>query len=273
MADAQPGYGVETIQDRLTPEAADAYRANGVAAPTSCWCVTSSSTRAGRSQFMEALKALTTPDGYVVIEVPDCSRAMDGCDYTTIWEEHTLYYTPDTFRHGLTLAAFDVVRAENYPYPFENSLVVIAKSNGHPGAPAPLLPSSIARERARGVAFGRRFAGHRQKVRAFLNEYRRNRGLIAMFGAGHLACTWVSVFGVDDDIECVIDDNPNKNGLFMPGSGLPIVGSRGAARSQHQVVPAQPESDRGRNTWSRRTVPSSSAVVPSRRSFLRAVEP
>jgi len=157
--------------------------------------------------------------------VPDCSRAMDGCDYTTIWEEHTLYYTPETFRNGLTLAAFDVVRADSYPYPFENSLVAIAKANGHGGG-ARLSTAAIARERERGRAFGRSFSGYRDKVRRFLSEHRRTRGPIALFGAGHLACTWVSVFAVEDAIECVIDDNPHKRGLYMPGSKLPIVGSR-----------------------------------------------
>jgi hypothetical protein len=223
VADATSGHGVETIQDRLVPAVArEIAQRRG---PADVLIVRHILEHASRPlEFMEALKILTTPDGYVVIEVPDCSRAMDGCDYTTIWEEHTLYYTPGTFRHGLTLASFDVVRAENYPYPFENSLVAIATSNGHGGALG-ALSLSIARERERGLTFGRSFAGYRDKVRQFLSEHRHSLGPIALFGAGHLACTWVSVFGVEEEIECIIDDNPHKRGLYMPGSKLPIVGS------------------------------------------------
>jgi hypothetical protein len=149
---------------------------------------------------------------------------MDACDYTTIWEEHTLYYTPETFRSGLMLAGFDIVRAEIYPYPFENSLVAVVTANGQ--GVAPQLPvDAVARERERGLTFGRSFPGYRDKVRRFVTEHRRRRGPIALFGAGHLACTWVSVFGVEDAIECIVDDNPHKRGMYMPGSKLPIVGS------------------------------------------------
>jgi len=98
--------------------------------------------------FIEALKRLVTPGGYIVVEVPDCSRAMDGCDYTTIWEEHTLYYTPDTFRQTFPFAGLGVVRTENYPYPFENSLVAIATANA-PGA-SPPLPATVSSEQRRG---------------------------------------------------------------------------------------------------------------------------
>ena len=224
VTDGRGGHGVETIQDRLTPDAARAIAARKGRADV--LLVRHILEHTGRPlEFLEALAILTKPDGHVVIEVPDCSRVLDVCDYTTIWEEHTHYFTPNTFPNALTLAAFNVVRMETYPYPFENSLVAIATPPNGRAAGAPLPDAAIARERERGLAFGRAFAGYRDKVRAFLADHRRQHGLIALFGAGHLACTWVSVFGVADDIECVIDDNPNKRGLFMPGSGLPIVGS------------------------------------------------
>jgi hypothetical protein len=220
---AEAGAGVETIQDRLTTQRAEQIARNRGAADI--LVVRHILEHAGRPlDFMVALKTLTRADGYIVIEVPDCSRAMDGCDYTTIWEEHTLYYTPETFRHGLSIAAFDVVRAENYPYPFENSLVAIARSNGT--ADGEVVPATIvARERERGEMFGRSFSVYREKVRTFLNEHRRERGSIALFGAGHLACMFVNVFGVESAIDCVIDDNPHKRGLYMPGSRLPIFDS------------------------------------------------
>ena len=215
------GHGVETVQDRLTPESADRIvQRRGRADLLLVRHILEHSSRP--LDFIEALKRLVTPGGYIVVEVPDCSRAMDGCDYTTIWEEHTLYYTPDTFRQTFPFAGLGVVRTENYPYPFENSLVAIATANA-PGA-SPPLPATVSSEQRRGRTFGQSFSGRREKVRRFLTAHRHS-GPIALFGAGHLACTFISVFGVADAIECIVDDNPNKRGLYMPGCGLPIVGS------------------------------------------------
>ena len=223
MADAHPGLGVETIQDRLTPDAARAIVSRRGRADV--LLVRHIVEHAARPhEFMDALKALTAPNGYVVVEVPDCSRAMDACDYTTIWEEHTLYFTPETFGHGFAAAGFDVVRSDNFPYPFENSLVAIATANGSERGGA-VADAAVVRERDRGAAFGRSFPEYRDRVQRRLREHRRARGPIALFGAGHLACTWVSVCGVADAIDCIVDDNPHKRGLFMPGSKLPIVGS------------------------------------------------
>jgi C-methyltransferase C-terminal domain/Putative zinc binding domain/Methyltransferase domain len=223
VTDARPGYGVETIQDRLTPQVADeVVKRRGPADILLVRHILEHATRP--PAFIEALKRLVTPSGYVVVEVPDCSRAMDAGDYTTIWEEHTLYYTPDTFRNGFQPAGLALVRSENYPYPFENSLVAIVTPNGAGGA-AKAEATSVERERRRGAAFGQGFTARRDRVRRALQVHRRDRGRIALFGAGHLACTFVSVFGVENTIEFIIDDNPHKRGMYMPGSRLPIVGS------------------------------------------------
>jgi hypothetical protein len=223
VPDAGSGHGVETIQDRLTPRAAERIVEHRGAVDV--LVVRHILEHASLPlDFLAALKILTKPGGYLVIEVPDCSRAMDGCDYTTIWEEHTLYFTPETFHYGVSFAACDIIRSANYPYPFENSLVAIAQANGERRRGLP--PSSaVASERHRGLAFGRSFPEYREKMRRFLRDHRRNRGPIALFGAGHLACMFVNVFDVADAIDVIIDDNPHKRGLYMPGSRLLIAGS------------------------------------------------
>ncbi|MGB0911658.1 MAG: class I SAM-dependent methyltransferase, partial [Nitrospirales bacterium] len=52
-------------------------------------------------KFLTKMKMLVKPQGYMVIEVPDCSKAFQNCDYTTLWEEHIAYFTPATFLSSL----------------------------------------------------------------------------------------------------------------------------------------------------------------------------
>ena len=47
-----------------------------------------------------------------------------------------------------------------------------------------------------------------------------------LFGAGHSSGAFINHFSLEDLIECVVDDNANKQGLFMPKSGVPIVHSK-----------------------------------------------
>ena len=46
-----------------------------------------------------------------------------------------------------------------------------------------------------------------------------------MLGAGHRAVTFLNLLGLKDKLTCVIDDDPRKASLFMPGSRLPILPS------------------------------------------------
>ncbi|MEK6584018.1 MAG: class I SAM-dependent methyltransferase [Nitrospirota bacterium] len=220
---AQKGAGVETIQAHLTPELAlkIAQKSGKFDVIIVRHILEHAHDIAG---FILALKNLTRKDGYIVFEVPDCSRALGTCDYTTIWEEHTLYFTPATLRNALSLAGFKLERHECYPYPFENSLVEIVRVQEEV---KPFRPSQeiLDRELARAGHFASRLPKRAQALQEYLGEYRKNQGKIAFFGAGHLACTFVSVLGLKDCIDFFVDDNPHKRGLFMPGCRLPIYGS------------------------------------------------
>ena len=217
------GVGVETIQDGLTPEAgAETAGKRGEADLLIVRHILEHTHQPLR--FLEALIRLVRPGGYLVFEVPDCSRALDNLDYTTLWEEHTLYFTPETFRGCFAFAEVTPVRFEVYPYPFENSLIAILRRDRPPrsgGVPPQVLDSEVRRASRFATEFPRR----RDQIKRFLTNYTDREGPIAMFGAGHLAGTFIYLLGLKDVIRFVADDNPHKQGLFMPGSHAPIRGS------------------------------------------------
>lgn len=211
--------GVETLQEKLTPELAKTITSmHGPADLVFIRHVVEHAHDLG--QFLQSLQALMKRDGYLVIEVPDCSDALQRKDYTTIWEEHSIYFTPMTFVATIRRAGFDVIRQLCYRYPFENSLAFMLKISDRAEADVGIYgdhSSEIARAREYGAAF----ADTTHALRHTLRDLLRGRQA-ALFGAGHLACAFVNYHGLGDLFAYAVDDNPNKQGLFLPGSRLPI---------------------------------------------------
>jgi hypothetical protein len=86
-------------------------------------------------------------------------------------------------------------------------------------------------EKSRLAAFSRGFSDRRQAMRQLLQEWRR-AGKIAVFGAGHQSVMFINLLGVADLIDFVVDDDPHKLGLRLPGSRLPIVASANLANGE-----------------------------------------
>jgi hypothetical protein len=172
-------------------------------------------------QFAEGIRALLSPGGYAVFEVPDCERALGHSEFTTLWEEHVVYFTAHTLKQTLSLTGFDVAHFEVYPYAFESSLIAVAKPRTR-GTSIELDRSAIDREIARFTQFSANLTGYGERLRRYLAAQRQRDAKIAVFGAGHLAATYINIFGIAPDIAFVVDDNPHKRGLLMPGSRLPI---------------------------------------------------
>ena len=214
---------IETVQDRFDQEkAASISKRHGGADVLIVRHILEHVHDVGR--FLAALKMLIKPEGVFVFEVPDCTNVLTKKDYSTIWEEHVLYFTPVTLQTCLASNGFAVLRMENYSYPLENSLVTLARPHR---AGRILPPSEQDRESEldRALDFFTAFPLEKERYRQVLAEYRHRGSKIALLGAGHLACAFVNLMGLREYIECVVDDDPNRQGLFMPGSRLPIKSS------------------------------------------------
>jgi hypothetical protein len=167
---------------------------------------------------LTGLRRLVAPGGHLVLEVPDAVRALERCDYSTVWEEHVFYFTPATLRQCLALAGFEVVRLESYHYSLENSLVAVARPAW---GPQPLRsPREVRVETERMRRFIDRYPGVRGERAASLR-----RGRTALLGAGHHGAAFLNLFRLGTAVDFVVDDDPHKHGLYMPGSRLPILPS------------------------------------------------
>ena len=219
-----PKTSLETIQQYINPDAiASVVARRGLADVVIVRHILEHAHNA--RQFIAGIKKLVKPNGYIIFEVPDCAEAFEQCDYTTLWEEHTLYFTAQTFKNFFPCNGFNLVDFECYPNVFENSLVAITQLNEAKDN-AIACGTLLNDETKRIKNFSDNFPKYLQEIQSFLSKCKNDKGKIAIFGAGHLACTFVSLFGLEKFIDFCVDDNPNKVGLYLAGTQLPIYRSK-----------------------------------------------
>ena len=172
--------------------------------------------------FLESLKNLIYDDGYILFEIPDSTTSIENLDYTMTWEEHIIYLTPFTFKYLLEFYGFNIILYHEYPYPHEDLLIALVSKNkiDHDN----ILNSELDNELSLGNKYSEYFDKIKNKIHNYL-KVEKQHGKISLFGAGQDTIAFVNYFNISELIDCVIDDNKNKNGLFMPKSALPIVGS------------------------------------------------
>jgi hypothetical protein len=176
-------------------------------------------------EFIAAIRAMVSSDGYIIWELPDCENALATGDCTTIWEEHLFYFTSFTFKQLLLNSGFEIVDYYSVNYPLENSLVAIVQEASAGTVPEVARPNEIATEVNRAKNFIDALIARRTDIRKKLEAWCQDHGKIAIFGAGHLSVAFLSLMNLTDLIKCVVDDNPHKTGMQMPLGKLPIVSS------------------------------------------------
>ena len=194
-------------------------------------------------RFLRSAADVIREDGYVMFEVPDCTRAFEAFDYTTLWEEHSVYFTPWSFLQALSAAGFEPLIFENYPHSFENCMVAVCRKTSLAKTSPPSRPPES--ELSRALHFASEFPRVTANLHRHLEGLKSQGKRMALFGAGHLAVAFLSLHGLADYFECVIDDNPYKEGMLLPGSRLPIKCSKALIDDQIHtcLLSLNPESE------------------------------
>lgn len=178
-------------------------------------------------KFVASLKRFLSPSGRILFEVPESTKSLAQGDVGMLWEEHTNYFTHRSLDRFIQLNGLKIDNKWTYGYPQEDAIaaLVSAAPTAHDAEPQKTVSIDDSRRYVKSLGFAN------QAVRKFLKSCRLARGRIALFGAGHRAVMFLNLFGLQDLISVVIDDDPRKQGFFMPGTNIPIESSEYLASS------------------------------------------
>ena len=196
------------------------------------------------NDFVAGIAVLLKPHGVATLEFPHLMRMMAENQFDTIYHEHFSYFSFATVNavfaaHGLTL--FDVEELSTHG----GSLRIFARHADDQTRPAsPAVAALLARETAAGLRSLAAYASFAEQVREtkrqllhFLIDARRRGQAVVGYGAPAKGNTLLNYCGVRTDfLDFTVDRSPHKQGLFLPGTHLPIYAPEKIAETKPAYV-------------------------------------
>lgn len=176
------------------------------------------------------VKALLAPGGVFVFEVSYLVDTIEGRVFDTIYHEHVSYHSiaplVQFFRkHGLELVHVERISSKGGSI----RCYVMHCGSRQVGASVNELIALEKTMRLNDVKtfqqFGAELDGVKSRLHDLLSRIKNEGGTIAGFGASSTVTTLIYHFELGRFLSCLIDDNPQKSGLFSPGLHLPVVHS------------------------------------------------
>jgi hypothetical protein len=180
--------------------------------------------------FIAGLAAFLSDTGVLTLEFPHLFRLLNEHQFDTIYHEHFSYFSfftvEQAFRaHGIVL--FDVEELPTHG----GSLRIFGRHATDVTKPvSPRVAELRSRELTAGVAdlatytaFGKRVEATKRELLRFLIRAKDEGKRIVAYGAAGKGNTLLNYCGIGPDfIDFVVDRSPHKQGLFTPGTHLPI---------------------------------------------------
>jgi len=179
--------------------------------------------------FVAGFAVLLKPRGLITFEFPHLLNLIRKVQFDTIYHEHYSYLSllaVETILASAGLVVFDVEELPTHG----GSLRVFAGHRDAGHAVGAGLAKVRADEAAAGLGDMAAYSAFNDKVRAvvaafrdFLARARAEGRRVAGYGAAAKGNTFLNVAGVGrDQIDFVVDRNPEKQGRLLPGSHIPV---------------------------------------------------
>jgi len=182
------------------------------------------------NDFVKGMKILLSETGVITMEFPHLEKLVKFNQFDTIYHEHFSYFSLVTVEKvfaefGLTI--FDVEEIATHG----GSLRIYARHDSDQGKPVSDAVEALrAREIDAGFKDVKTYTGFSEQVKEtkrklleFLIEAKRSGKTIVGYGAPAKGNTLLNYCGIRNDfVDYTVDLSPHKQGLYLPGTHLPV---------------------------------------------------
>jgi SAM-dependent methyltransferase len=173
--------------------------------------------------FMELIhrSAAARPGSIVFLEVPDVRRVLRESAFWDIYHEHCSYFSPGSLARLFRATGFEVL---DLALDFDDQYILLDAriDGGSRRTPTPL--EETVEEIVTDVeAFRTRWEDHIGRWTERLRSIRERGQRVVLWGSGSKGVAFLTTLGIRDEVEDVVDINPFRQGMYMPGTGQRIV--------------------------------------------------
>jgi SAM-dependent methyltransferase len=174
------------------------------------------------------MATVLAPTGVASVEVPYVRDLIDRCEFDTIYHEHLCYFSLAALVRLFSAHGLAVSDVEHLPiHGGSLRLFVTARSSGSSAAVREMLTA----EQEAGMHrlayyrhFGERVTALGRELTALLKRLQAQGHRLAAYGASAKGSTLLNVLGIGAGLlDFVVDRSRFKQGLYTPGTHLPIL--------------------------------------------------
>ena len=223
--------GIETIGDFFTRETAEKIKKDYGPAKV----ITVNNLYANiddLEEFTQNICSLLDSQGVLIIESFYLADLIDNMVFDFIYHEHLSYFSVKPIskfleRFNMVLADIEHISTKGgsmryYFYPKTNSKPVTSR-----------VVEMIAFEEKLGLDkietfefFSRQIDKLKSSLRKQITELKARKKTLVGYGASATSTTLIYHFGLGEDLEFIVDDNPAKINTFSPGCHIPVISSQ-----------------------------------------------
>jgi len=175
---------------------------------------------------MKGIEFVLRDDGVGIIEFHDAGKILKELHYDSIYHEHLCYFSIESMTYLLNRFALHPFHIEKSPISGGSRVIYFSKAKRQK---TPDLQEAVIEENSNKVNklsswkdFAKRTITHRKETLDILESL--NGKTIIGFGSSARSQTYLNYCGINSEkINAIIDNNPLKQGMYAPGSSIPIV--------------------------------------------------
>jgi len=178
--------------------------------------------------FVQGIERNLSNEGVWCLEFPYILTTLANDNYDQVYHEHVYYYCLKNIIDLLKQEGLRVINVSYHNIHAGTLRVLSVKENSRRQTDSTIISflnmeNTLTKEYC--LKWGRRAYEKILEFKTFINNILDQGNLIYGFGAAAKGCVFLNTCQIDDKmIPFIIDDTPFKQGKYVPGTGIEIVG-------------------------------------------------